>query len=250
MNGPGKSIWPTGESYVGNWKDNSWEGQGTYIGPNKEKYVGEWHRSSRYGKGTQYNPDGTVKYKGEWKDDKPVLNAASLKEYGERLIDAMDEYNMNDDIRFVLGLNKIINEYPRNFNSLVDPVGKAAAGIEYWPSKYHLSYGEKPDHIYPSKIIGTSVYAVHFLTTAKKDDALKKFDVMAEKISQVEMFCCGMDKVEKSTDENRKVIEWRVTTLNAGRDPKLKDAVVRLFSAFDDEDATYTVGILLCHYAQ
>lgn len=94
-NGGGVGIWQTGSIYKGTWKDNKrhgkgtfeWvdgeryegeyendirTGEGTYYWPSGEKYVGGWQNDQRNGEGTLYDIDGNVRYRGTWKDDKPV----------------------------------------------------------------------------------------------------------------------------------------------------------------------------------
>lgn len=94
-NGGGIGIWSTGSIYRGDWKDNrrhgqgtfEWadgeiyegtfidgrrEGQGKYYWPSGERYEGNWVNNRRNGQGTLFDMDGNVRYKGKWKDDKPV----------------------------------------------------------------------------------------------------------------------------------------------------------------------------------
>ena len=69
----GTYTWPTGDKYVGEWKDGKRTGQGTYIFANGDKYVGEWKDNNFNGKGTHTYGDGPWKgdkYVGEWKDGK------------------------------------------------------------------------------------------------------------------------------------------------------------------------------------
>lgn len=94
-NGGGVGIWSTGSVYRGDWKNNlrhgqgtfEWadgeiyegtfvegrrEGQGKYYWPSGERYEGEWVNNRRKGEGTLFDMDGNVRYKGKWKDDKPI----------------------------------------------------------------------------------------------------------------------------------------------------------------------------------
>jgi len=68
-NGQGTNTWPDGRKYVGEWKDDKQNGQGTFTFPDGEKYVGEWKDDKREGEGIQYNPNGSVKESGMWRDD-------------------------------------------------------------------------------------------------------------------------------------------------------------------------------------
>ena len=48
----GTYIYDEGEKYVGEWKDNKYNGQGTYTWPSGEKYVGQYKDDKRHGQGT------------------------------------------------------------------------------------------------------------------------------------------------------------------------------------------------------
>ena len=60
--------------YLGEWKDNQWEGKGTLERVDGSRYVGAWVGGKRNGTGTswQRHKDGSLRkiYAGEWKDDK------------------------------------------------------------------------------------------------------------------------------------------------------------------------------------
>ncbi len=65
----GTFIDPSGEKYVGEFKDDKLHGQGTYTFASGEKYVGEYRDGKRHGQGTFTSPSGQ-KYVGEFKDGK------------------------------------------------------------------------------------------------------------------------------------------------------------------------------------
>jgi hypothetical protein len=65
----GTFIAPSGEKYVGEFRDDKRHGQGTYTFPSGEKYVGEYRDDKRNGRGTLTSPNGD-KYVGEFKDGK------------------------------------------------------------------------------------------------------------------------------------------------------------------------------------
>jgi hypothetical protein len=67
-NGQGTYTWPDGRKYVGEWKDDLANGQGTYTLPNGEKYVGENKDGLANGQGTYTFANGD-KYVGAYKDD-------------------------------------------------------------------------------------------------------------------------------------------------------------------------------------
>ena len=68
-NGQGTYTSPNGEKYVGEWKDDKRNGQGTFTWPDGRKFVGEYKDDERNGQGIQYNPNGSVKESGMWRDD-------------------------------------------------------------------------------------------------------------------------------------------------------------------------------------
>jgi len=67
-NGHGEKVWPDGEKYVGQWKDNNFNGQGVYHYADGSVYKGNWKDSIRNGYGKYTCEDGSI-YEGEWKDD-------------------------------------------------------------------------------------------------------------------------------------------------------------------------------------
>ena len=70
----GTFIWPVGDKYVGEWKDDKRNGQGTYTWGDSsqwkgDKYVGQWKDGKKNGQGTYTFANGN-KYLGQWKDGK------------------------------------------------------------------------------------------------------------------------------------------------------------------------------------
>jgi len=68
-NGQGSFTFADGEKYVGQYKDNKKNGQGTYTFANGDKYVGQFKDDQRSGQGTYTFADGE-KYVGQYKDGK------------------------------------------------------------------------------------------------------------------------------------------------------------------------------------
>ena len=64
-NGTGTTTYPSGWTYVGEWRDGERHGKGTFTLPNGEEYVGEWRDDERTGTGTYTWPSG-IKYVGEF----------------------------------------------------------------------------------------------------------------------------------------------------------------------------------------
>ena len=52
VNGKGTKIWPNGDKYNGNWKNQKPHGLGTFIWVNGTKYIGDWEFGIQNGQGT------------------------------------------------------------------------------------------------------------------------------------------------------------------------------------------------------
>ena len=63
----GTYTWPSGDIYVGEFKDGTGHGHGTITYPDGEKYVGGWKDGKKHGYGTYTYASG-AKYVGEVKD--------------------------------------------------------------------------------------------------------------------------------------------------------------------------------------
>jgi len=61
---------PFGLSYIGEFKNNKFDGQGVQNYPNGERYEGEFKKGVWDGKGSQYKADGTLLRTGTWRNDK------------------------------------------------------------------------------------------------------------------------------------------------------------------------------------
>ena len=68
-NGQGTLTFPSGAKYVGEFREEKYHGQGTYTHPDGQKYVGEFRDDKKHGQGTYTYPSGQ-KYVGEYRDDK------------------------------------------------------------------------------------------------------------------------------------------------------------------------------------
>ena len=62
-------IYPSGDYFVGDWKEGSKNGNGEYHSSDGQVYKGEWKDDMRNGQGTNIHSDGT-KEVGTWKNDK------------------------------------------------------------------------------------------------------------------------------------------------------------------------------------
>ena len=78
FNGQGTYTWSNGNSYVGGWKHNKKTGQGIFTWSNGDKYVGEWKDDKKIGQGTFTEVEGTVT-EVMWKDDEFLGTTAELE---------------------------------------------------------------------------------------------------------------------------------------------------------------------------
>ena len=67
----GKMTFEDGANYVGEWKNNKFDGQGAFTMLDGFKYVGEFKDDGYNGHGTVTDKDGSI-FIGEWKDSHPV----------------------------------------------------------------------------------------------------------------------------------------------------------------------------------
>ena len=73
------------DKYVGELKDGKPNGQGTYTFANGDKYVGEWKDNQKHGQGTYTFANGE-KYVGEWKDGKNNGQGAFTWAVGDKYV--------------------------------------------------------------------------------------------------------------------------------------------------------------------
>ena len=65
----GTDTFASGSKYVGEFKDDRYNGQGTWTYVNGDKYVGEFKDGKYNGQGIKYLANGNVDKSGIWKDD-------------------------------------------------------------------------------------------------------------------------------------------------------------------------------------
>ena len=66
----GTKTFTNGDKYVGEFKDEKFNGQGTYTFASGEKYVGEFKDGKYDGRGTYYASNGSIVNEGMWADNK------------------------------------------------------------------------------------------------------------------------------------------------------------------------------------
>jgi len=84
--------WSSDNYYIGNWKDNNFNGYGMRLVPdesiisncnNCQVYVGNFSSDNKYGKGACYDKYGNLIYYGDFSNDKPVDTYPMAKSYPE-----------------------------------------------------------------------------------------------------------------------------------------------------------------------
>lgn len=69
----GVYYYTNGDRYEGNFNNNGHKhGSGTYYWKDGDRYEGNWENDSQNGYGVHYNADGSVWFKGQWKNGEPV----------------------------------------------------------------------------------------------------------------------------------------------------------------------------------
>jgi hypothetical protein len=76
-NGQGTQSWADGDKYVGQYKDGQFNGQGTYTWSDGRQFVGQWTDDKRNGQGVLYNPNGSIKQQGIWRNGEFVQSQTS-----------------------------------------------------------------------------------------------------------------------------------------------------------------------------
>lgn len=66
MHGKGKTKWPDGKSYEGDYKNDKKDGYGTFRFLDHTWYQGEWANGRQHGKGTLFNAEGVPRVHGIW----------------------------------------------------------------------------------------------------------------------------------------------------------------------------------------
>lgn len=92
--GYGVMIWPNGDRYEGEWKNDMQNGNGSFVYADGEKYEGQWKDGKKNGTGTYTWLDGR-KYVGEWKDDQRNGKGEYTWPSGDRYVGEFKDGKMN-----------------------------------------------------------------------------------------------------------------------------------------------------------
>ena len=107
----GTFTFADGDKYVGEFRDNKFNGQGTYTYADGAKYVGEYKDDKRNGQGTLTSASGT-KYVGGWRDDKRNGQGTFTSADGAKYVGEYrdDKRNGQGTLTFASG-NKYVGEF-------------------------------------------------------------------------------------------------------------------------------------------
>lgn len=74
--GSGTCIWAAGGKFVGEYRDGRRKGRGTHVFSNGNQFVGDFERDMFNGPGIEYAPDGSVLRSGIWGNDRLLASQA------------------------------------------------------------------------------------------------------------------------------------------------------------------------------
>ena len=111
LHGQGTYTYPNGNKYVGEWKDGQFHGQGTYTWAAGDEYVGEYKEGQQHGQGT-YTWAAGHKYVGEFKDDTRNGQGTSTYADGGKYVGEWKDDKKNGQGTFTWASgNKYVGEY-------------------------------------------------------------------------------------------------------------------------------------------
>ncbi len=105
--GYGVMIWPNGDRYEGEWKNDLQNGTGSFVYADGEKYEGLWKDGKKNGTGTYTWLDGR-KYTGEWKDDLRNGKGEYTWPTGDRYVGEFKDGKMNGHGVYTYANGKIV----------------------------------------------------------------------------------------------------------------------------------------------
>jgi clan AA aspartic protease (TIGR02281 family) len=105
FDGRGTLTFPDGSKYVGEFTNGLKNGHGTLTLPNGAEYVGEWRDNLRNGQGTLTEASG-IKYIGEYKDDKPNGQGTLTYPSGAKYVGEFKDGHRNGQGTYTFGSGK------------------------------------------------------------------------------------------------------------------------------------------------
>jgi len=144
VNGLGTYIWPSGHTYVGEWKDGKKHGQGTFTDVSEDKYVGEWKDGKRDGQGTATRANG-YKYVGQWKDGIKYDQAAEILGIEKAKDDKIKEEKLLEKYNLFLDIEYADKKGFEILKKLLPEMGKCSYGAAILEAKVNLHSGVSRD---------------------------------------------------------------------------------------------------------
>jgi hypothetical protein len=134
--GQGTLSYPDGEKYFGEWKDGKLNGYGTKIWSDGSKYVGEWKDGERNGQGTMTvlgTSEGDVVYVGNWNGDLEGQGTQTLSN-GSKYVGEWEKFKKNGQGTQTWGDgSKYVGEWENNMmdgqGTYTNKEGKEFTGI-------------------------------------------------------------------------------------------------------------------------
>lgn len=105
--GYGAMVWPNGDRYEGEWKNDLQNGNGSFVYADGEKYEGQWKDGKKNGSGTYSWIDGR-KYVGEWKDDLRNGKGEYSWPSGDRYVGEFKDGKMNGHGVYTYANGKVV----------------------------------------------------------------------------------------------------------------------------------------------
>jgi hypothetical protein len=111
-NGNGTKFYKYGDKYEGNWRNGSRNGKGIYFHKNGTKYIGEYKNDFEDGKGVYFYNNGDI-FVGEFKRGMRTGKGIYIRKNGEK-IEGIFKFNKiitHKKVKFNIQQQKIIDEY-------------------------------------------------------------------------------------------------------------------------------------------
>jgi hypothetical protein len=159
----GTIIFPNGEKYAGEFKDNHFNGKGTFSLPDGMKYVGEWKDANWHGQGTITMPDGG-RHTGEFKNGKADGKGTRTWIDGRKYVGEFKDNRRNGRgaLYTANGQLKESGEYKDDILVLPDIIKRSALVIG---NGHYQHEGYLPNPINDAQLISSALKSVGFQVT-------------------------------------------------------------------------------------